>query len=90
MISNACMSPNCEFYLKPMKPAEFTDHMRLWKKTLPVRFHSRVANLIRQKKTVPEIYDFLIKSGEVNLVKHKKTKQEVMEYIEIISKSLMG
>jgi hypothetical protein len=47
MISNACMSPYCVYYFQPMKAGELIDHMRLWKRTLPVRFHSTVANLLK-------------------------------------------
>lgn len=46
LLSNACMSPHCAYYLQPMKPAEFTDHMRLWRKTLPVKFHMMVVQLL--------------------------------------------
>lgn len=51
MISNACMSLHCAYYLQPMKAAEFMDHMRLWRKIMPMRFHMSVANLLKQKKT---------------------------------------
>jgi len=50
MIKNACMSPNCIFYMKPMKAGEMSEHMRLWKKSMPPRFHMTVANLLKQKK----------------------------------------
>lgn len=51
MISNACMSPYCAFYLQPLKPGELTDHMRLWQRTLPVRFHSSVTTKLKEKKS---------------------------------------
>jgi len=89
MISNACMSPNCAYYLQPLKPAEFNDHMRLWRRTLPARFHFTVATLLKQKKTIEEIYSILIKSNEINLHRHKKTEEEVLKYIALIKDSLV-
>ena len=50
MINNACMSPNCIFFMQPLKAGEMSEHMRLWKKSLPPRFHMTVANLLKQKK----------------------------------------
>ena len=88
MISNACMSPQCCLYMEPLKHAEFVDHMRLWKKRLPSRFHMTVSNLIKYKKSTEEIYKFLIDSKIVKLEKHKKSKEEVIDYIEIIKKEL--
>lgn len=76
MISNACMSSQCAYYMQPMSPAEFSDHMRLWRKTMPVRFHSTVANNI--KLSTEAIYDLLINSKMVILNKHKKSKEEVL------------
>jgi hypothetical protein len=52
MISNACMSPECAYYLQPMKKAEFADHMRLWKKSMPIRFHSTVVSQLKSNKSV--------------------------------------
>lgn len=78
MIGNACMSPHCAYYFQPMKNGELTDHMRLWRRTLPVRFHSTVAHLLREKKSDEEIYETLIKSGELIPKKHKKSKEEVL------------
>jgi hypothetical protein len=49
MINNACMSPECIYYLEPMKHAEFVDHMRLWRKNMPTRFHSSVALYLHSK-----------------------------------------
>ena len=57
MISNACMSPKCKYYLMPLKQAEFSDHMRLWKKRMPNRFHFEAAMLLKSKKTVEEVYE---------------------------------
>ena len=88
MISNACMSPNCVLYMQPLTRNEFSDHMRLWKKTMPARFHMEVAAKLKQKVPVNEIYNFLINSGHVKLDKHHKSKEEVMEYIELIKNSL--
>lgn len=50
MIKNACMSSNCIYFMQPMKAGEMTEHMRLWKKSIPARFHMNVANLLKQKK----------------------------------------
>lgn len=52
MVSNACMSDKCKYFLQPLKKDEFMDHMRLWKKTLPPSFHYNVAVHLRSKKTV--------------------------------------
>lgn len=87
MINNACMSPHCAYYFQPMKVGELIDHMRLWRKTLPTRFHSTVANLLKEKKGTEDIYEYLIKSGELIPKKHKKSKEEVLEYIETIRKA---
>ena len=71
MIRNACMSPNCAFFMQPLKPAEFSEHMRLWK----------------QKKQPEEVLSYLLKAKEVDPKKHKKSNEEVLEYIYIIKKS---
>ena len=52
MISNACMSPNCVLFMQPLKHNEFSEHMRLWKKTMPARFHMDVALKLKEKLTV--------------------------------------
>ena len=78
MIGNACMSPQCCMYMEPLKHDEFVDHMRLWKKSLPSRFHMDVANMIKQKMTTEEIYKNLIQSKKVRPDKHKKSKEEVI------------
>lgn len=52
--------------------------MRLWKKTIPSRFHHTVATMVKQKKTVGDIYKFLINSKIIDLNKHKKTEHEVL------------
>jgi len=44
MIKNPCMSPNCIIYMKSMKAVEMSEHMILWKKSMPPRFHMTVAN----------------------------------------------
>ena len=62
--------------------------MRLWRRTMPPRFHSTVVNMLREKKKTDSIYEQLIASGVVNLKRHRKTKEEVLEYIELIQKSL--
>jgi hypothetical protein len=51
MINNACMSPNCIFYMQPLKAGEMSEHMKLWRRTMPPRFHMTVANLLKQKKS---------------------------------------
>ncbi len=88
MISNACMSPRCKFFLQPLKQHDFSEHMRLWKKSRPTRFHHTVVLKLKQKVKPLEIFDYLIKSGEVDLAKHKKTKEEVLDYIRLIAESL--
>ena len=75
MLSNACMSENCRFFMQPMEHAQFSNHMRLWRKTLPTRFHIEVVQLARQKQSVEQIYAYLIGSGHVNLKKHRKSKE---------------
>jgi hypothetical protein len=85
MISNACMSPKCKYYLVPLKQSEFSDHMRLWKKRMPARFHFEAAMLLKSKKSVPEVYEELIKTGRVNLARHQKSKEEVVDYIRLIA-----
>lgn len=62
--------------------------MRLWKKSLPSRFHFNVVIQLKQKKSIDEIYTYLINSGYVNLKKHHKTEQEVREYIKKIQNEL--
>jgi hypothetical protein len=88
MISNACMSPHCKYFLEPMKQSEFSEHMKLWKKSKPTRFHFSVVVKLKQKKKPLEILNELISSGEVNLERHKKSKEEVLEYINFIAASL--
>jgi len=44
MIGNACMSPNCAYYLQPLKPAEFSDHMRLWRRASACAFPLHCSN----------------------------------------------
>lgn len=51
MVQNACMSPNCIYYLHPMKSADFASHLRLWRGQMPAKFHMTVSNLVREKKT---------------------------------------
>jgi len=55
--------------------------MRLWRRTMPPRFHMSVVMQLKQHKTVEWIYNHLINSRVVNLDRHKKTKEEVMGYI---------
>lgn len=62
--------------------------MRLWRKSLPTRFHFDVVIQLKQKKSVDEIYKFLINSGHINLKKHHKTEEEVIEYIKKIQAEL--
>jgi hypothetical protein len=88
MVSNACMSPNCKYYLQALEGNQLSEHMRLWKKSLPNRFHFDVVIQLKQKKSVDEIYKFLINSGHINLKKHHKTEEEVLEYIKKIQAEL--
>lgn len=60
------------------------EHMRLWKKSKPTRFHHTVVFKLKEKKKPMEIFDYLISSGEVDLKRHKKTKEEVLDYIRLI------
>lgn len=78
LIRNTCMSPNCLYYMKKMKPVEIHDHLKLWRGQVPARFHLTVMNLLREKKEPEKIKDFLISSNLVNAKKHKKDPNFVL------------
>lgn len=42
LFRNACQSELCPLYMKPMKKEEFKEHLKLWKRKMPARFHMLV------------------------------------------------
>jgi hypothetical protein len=61
--------------------------MKLWRKSMPSRFHSFVVINLKQKKTVQEIYQQLINQGKVDPKRHHKSEEEVLAYIRKIKDS---
>lgn len=82
------MSSRCLYFLKPMKPKEMQEHMKLWHKHLPPRFHMTVVNMLKNKEAPEKICDLMLKSGIVNTKKHQKDKEFVLDYIIKIAKSM--
>ena len=42
LFRNACQSEQCPLYMKPMKKEQFLEHLKLWKRKMPARFHMLV------------------------------------------------
>lgn len=88
LISNACMSKLCKFYLKPTKT--LYHHYNVWDNYLPKGFHINVKENF--SKSTEEIYQEYIKmhiNEELNFVPEDyfTTKIELIKYIELLKKS---
>lgn len=70
LLSNACQSPHCEFYMKPLKSG-IIEHMRLWKRKLPNQFHLMIKKNLHLKDA-ETIYNTI--NPQLNFKRYGKDK----------------
>lgn len=86
LFRNACQSEKCPLYMKPMKKVEFLDHLKLWKRKMPARFHLLVKTYSEKMDDPHAIFKEL--NQHIKFLKYKKSDEFVVEYITEILQEL--
>lgn len=87
LLKNACMSPQCPFYLKPQKRIDYHTNICL---TLPPRFH--IITKQNLKEDAKKIYDLIAVyfkdefQHDLDPAQYNATKEQMIEWIETLKK----
>lgn len=82
LFRNACQSEECPLYMKPMKKEQFLEHLKLWKRKMPARFHLLVKEY---SKTIEEPVGIFKRLQEhIKFMRYKKDDEFVINYIKEI------
>ena len=88
LIMNACQSPDCPHFLKPVSKS-LRDHLGGWQEKMPRGFHLFVNNHLSQSED--EILEQYKKERNIaDFAKYKKSDEEVLDYIRLVKEAYVA